>query len=235
MRDCLERAVETDPEYADAWAWLSWVYSLEYMSGYNPRPDPLERAIAASRRAVDIEPMSGVARLSHARAYFFLREFDRFVAEAEKAIALSPNNSDVLATIGYYFAFADEWERGLALIRKAMDLSPTYPGWAHEPFFWNYFRKGDYEAALAEARLTAEMMPKARGGYEFAIAAYGQLGRGEEARAMIAKLLELKPDYAKSAGWNWLKFNILEEVVDRYRDGLRKAGLEIPDEPAPID
>ncbi len=229
MRDCLERAVESDPEYADAWAWLSFIYAMEYMSGYNPLPDPLERAVAASRRAVDADPTSGVARLSHARVYFFLREFDLFVTEAEKAIALSPNNSDVLATMGYYLAFAGEWERGLALIRKAMELSPSYPGWAHDPFFWNYYRKEDYEAALAEARLQAEMMPKFHGAYELMIAAYGHLGRREEARAMIAKFLELKPNYAMSAGLDWLKFNIPEEVVERYREGLREAGLEIPD------
>ena len=67
------------------------------------------------------------------------------------------------------------------------------------------------------------------------VAAYGHLGRREEARAMIAKLLELKPDYARSAGLDWLKFNIPVEDVDRFRDGLRKAGLDFPDEPPVAD
>ncbi len=205
------------------------------MLDYNPRPDPLQRAFTAARRAVDVDPTSGVARLSLARAHFFMRAFDRFFAEADRAIALNPNNGDVLGTIGMYVAYAGEWEHGLALVRKAMELTPSYPGCYHVPFFWDHYRKGEYEAAMAEAQLLIEKMPEYWLGYAYAVAIYGQQGRPEEARATIAKLLELKPDYAKSVGLQLLKFNIPEEVADRYLNGLRKAGLDIPDEQATVD
>jgi adenylate cyclase len=139
MRDCLERTVEKDPEYSDAWAWLAFIYSQEVASGYNPLPAPLDRSIKAARRAVEIDPMSGIAHVALARAYFYLGDLDLFFPEAEKSVTLNPNNSDVLATMGYYLGYAGEHEHGLALMHKAMSLSASYPGWLHESIFWIYF------------------------------------------------------------------------------------------------
>jgi adenylate cyclase len=60
-RNCLERAVELDPEYADAWAALAMLYVDERNMSWNPNPglyDPLERALQAAQRAVKLEPNS---------------------------------------------------------------------------------------------------------------------------------------------------------------------------------
>jgi len=229
MRDCLERAVRIDPDYADAWAWLSYIYSMEYSLEYNPRPDPLTRAADAGQRAVEIDPTSGIAHMALARSYFYKRELDLFVPEAEKAVTLNPSNSDVLATMGYYLGYAGEYERGLTLMRKAMSLSASYPGWLHECIFWIYFRQERYEAALAEARSYSKMMPRYGVGYALAAAAYGQLGHRDEAQAAIAKLRETETEPKEYERETWIRYNVPEEVVDRYLDGLHKAGLDLPD------
>ena len=51
-RESLERAVELDPEYALAWGYLSWIYTDEYIYGFNPLPDSMPRALRSrsSRR-----------------------------------------------------------------------------------------------------------------------------------------------------------------------------------------
>ena len=231
IRVCLEQAVKTDPDYADAWTWLTFIYALEHIAGYNPQPAPLERAVNAGRRAVELDPMSGIAHASLARAYFWLGEFDLFLTEVEKSVTLNPNNSDVLGTMGYYLAFTGDSERGFALMRKAMSLSVSYPGWLHESFFWTYFSQGDYEAALAEARSQIKMMPEFGLSYALAAAAYGQLGLQEKAQLMISKLqkTDIKPE--EYAPETYLKWHISEEAVDRYRKGLQVAGLELPDGP----
>ena len=56
VRACLERAVKSDPGYADAWAYLTFLYLDEYRFNYNPRPDSLDRALEAAQRAVDADP-----------------------------------------------------------------------------------------------------------------------------------------------------------------------------------
>ena len=61
---------------------------------------------------------------------------------------------------------------------------------------------------------------------------YAQLGRLEEAQAEIEKLLALYPDFGANARVETRKlFWNFEELGESYLDGMRKAGLEIPDEP----
>jgi tetratricopeptide (TPR) repeat protein len=73
-RDVLERAVERAPAKPDCWAMLSWIYSHEHAHGFNPRPGPLERALAAARRAVDLAPSNPLAQQALAVALFFRKE-----------------------------------------------------------------------------------------------------------------------------------------------------------------
>ena len=47
-RDALERAVQQAPNYAYAWAMLSILNGTEYELGFNPKPEPLERALLIS-------------------------------------------------------------------------------------------------------------------------------------------------------------------------------------------
>jgi adenylate cyclase len=57
---------------------------------------------------------------------------------------------------------------------------------------------------------------------------YGQLGRKEEGRAAVAKLLELYPDIAHNLAREHRKYNGKDETLALVADGLRKAGLDIP-------
>src|SRR5699024_5411992 len=67
IRDCLERAIEQTPEYAEAFAALSLVSSDAYRFGFSGEwfgGDSRERALTLARRAIDLAPHS--ARSHHA-------------------------------------------------------------------------------------------------------------------------------------------------------------------------
>ncbi len=60
------------------------------------------------------------------------------------------------------------------------------------------------------------------------------LDRPEEAKIALDKLLEVKPDFsphAALAALSPLKPEALRPLFKTWFDGLRKAGLDIPDEP----
>ena len=63
MRVDLERAVELDPGFASAWAALAEVYLDEVRFSFNSKGDggALDRALAAARRAVKLDPESSMA------------------------------------------------------------------------------------------------------------------------------------------------------------------------------
>ena len=64
------------------------------------------------------------------------------------------------------------------------------------------------------------------------------LDRREEAKIALDKLLEIKPDFSPDdtlAGLSPLNPEALRPQFKTWIDGLRKAGLDIPDEPSTAD
>ena len=104
---------------SDCWALLSLFCSAEFHSGFNPRPDPLGRALEAARRAVDLSAASQIAHYAMAVALFFRKEMVAFHHAAQRAVELNPMDSSTTAHMGILIAYAGDWRRGLAL--KAED------------------------------------------------------------------------------------------------------------------
>ena len=225
VRAGLERAVEEAPGYSDAWGMLSLVYGEEHSQGFNPRPDPLGRALQAARRAADAAPSNALAFNALARAYFFRRELAAFRTAADRALELNPLNSPTLAGLGSLMAYAGDWEHGCALVERATQLNPRHPGWYWMALFMNAYRKGDYRGAI---RIGLKVnLPEFSGTHEAMAAAYGQLGEREAAGRSLRELLRLKPDYATNPREKLQKF-VSAELVEHWMDGLRKAGLDVP-------
>ena len=224
IRTALERAAEQAPDHADVWAFLSMLYQDEDQHGFNPRPDPLDRALTAARRTVDLDPSNHFAHYALASALFFRRDLPAFRQAAERAIALNPMDGNSLASLGCQIAFAGDWTHGLELVDRAQRLNPHHPGWFWLPNFYNCYRVGDYAGALQAAAKVN--MPAFFWVYVVTIAAHGQLdGRGAAGDA-LPQLLRLKPDIARTVRDDLQKWFVDEELVERLIDGLRKAGLD---------
>jgi adenylate cyclase len=225
VRECLERAVELDPDFALAWTFLTFIYLDEYRGRYNPRPDSLDRALEAARRAVELDPSWTRARRALAGAYFFRRELDLFFIEAERTLALDPGR-EALAFIGCLIAYAGQWDRGVALVEKAIALTTTPFGWYYLPLSLDHYRKGEYKEALAAAQKSE--LPEFFWTHTQLAMVYGQLGDKEAARSSIAELQRLKPDFTLETAPEYIRACHFadEEFVQHQFDGLRKAGLK---------
>ena len=225
----LERAVQQAPGNADCWAMLSMLVREEYTHGFNVRPDPIGRALAAARRAVEAAPSNHLAYHALASAQFFRRELQAFRNSAERAIALNPMDGFTTAYMGFLIAYAGDWERGCALVEQARSLNPHHPGWYWFPTFFDAYRKSDYRGAL-DVALKVNMPGFWRTSLALAVA-YGQLGEREAARNAVRDLLALRPDFpvvAREELGKWWDPQLIEQLID----GLRKAGLEIASEEA---
>jgi TolB-like protein/Tfp pilus assembly protein PilF len=227
VRACLEQAVEKAPDLADAWASLSFAYQDEYRLECNPRPDPLGRALAAARRAVETGPSNHAAHAALASVMFFRRDFPAFRRAAERAIALNPMDADTVAYMGALMAYGGDWERGCGLVERSIPLNPHHAGWFWMPLVHNAYRQHDYAGALDAA--VKVNLP----GYFYVqavlVAVYGQLGEREMARGAVAHLVALKPDMgavAREELGKWLYYQ--PDVVEHVLEGLRKAGLDVP-------
>jgi TolB-like protein/tRNA A-37 threonylcarbamoyl transferase component Bud32 len=220
----LERAVQQAPGYADGWAMLSMLIREEYTHGFNVRPDPVGRALATARHAVEAAPSNHLAYHALASAQFFRREFQAFRNSAERAIGLNPMDGFTAAYLGFLIAYAGDWERGCALVVRARQLNPHHPGWYWFASFFDAYRKHDYRGALDFA-LKINMPGFWRTSLALATA-YGQLGEREAASSAVRDLLAVKPDFAVVAREELAKWWD-PQLVEHLINGLRKAGLEI--------
>ena len=127
-----------------------------------------------------------------------------------------------------------------------MELSSRRPPtWMRVLPTWDLYRKGEYVAALAERAKLAKIDQPAGSrkrawqwdfdGYALEAAIYGQLGQKAEAEAAVAELLEAFPNFVDVELGRMTGFVWDQDAVEHLIDGLRKAGLDIPDGPAAAD
>jgi TolB-like protein/Flp pilus assembly protein TadD len=205
---------------------LSWLYRGEHTHGFNPRPDPLGRALDAAQKAIVVDPNNMIAHAALASVLFSRRDFPAFRAAAQRALSLNRLESYATAYIGMELAYSGDWEQGCAVVERAMQLNPNHAGWYWSPLAMNAYRQGDGKHAL-ECALKANMP----GLWTVALtlaAIYSQLGEMEKARAAVRDLLAARPNFATAPRDDLDKW-WQPEMVEQILSDLRKAGLRIPD------
>ena len=117
----LERAVEFDPELAEAWAGTASTYvSLSFTSAIRPR-EGMPKAAAAAERALELNPELAEAHCAHAHVNLFYRWN---WAEAERgflrALELSSDDPQSLVGYGHYYCayVAHRLDDGIAICRR---------------------------------------------------------------------------------------------------------------------
>jgi len=220
-RTALERGLEQHPDNPHLLAELANLYISEHSLFFNPRPDPLERAIRVARRAVELDPGGQEGWKMVALASFFRHDETLMREAGDRAIRLNPRNSNALAWIGTSRTHAGDYDEGCQLALRAIALNPGHPGWFHFPLFSRHFVRGEFDDALKAARRAN--MPDFVWMHFAVAAAAGQLGLAGEARAAADAMLQLSPALADEANlrefvtrWYWppdLIEGLLEGVV----------------------
>jgi adenylate cyclase len=233
VRDCLERSVEDEPGYARAWIDLGNIYLEEHRISFNPRPNSIDRALEAVRRGIALAPDIEDGQATLAEINFARGEVELFLAAADKALAMNADNADMLGSFGHKMINAGHTERGIALMRRAVELNANHPEWYQFAFFNYYWQLDDMDAAL-EAIQKVDM-PDFFWTHVCRAEVYSRLGRVEEAREAVARVLELYPDFGANIWSEIAIWNVPPNVADSYVEALRGAGMEIPDRPVPTE
>jgi len=160
-----------------------------------------------------------------AAAHFFRGERDEFHAAAQKAVSINSNNVGTTGNIAWYYMNFGDYDRALPLVDHAISLSPFPPFWYYHPYWQKYYTDGKYELALEYAKKGKQegLFPC----YVMLTATYAELGDKAQAASNIQKLLEAKPDIAKTfLPWaNSLHWP--DELINKLVASLGKAGLSI--------
>jgi serine/threonine protein kinase/Tfp pilus assembly protein PilF len=227
-RDCLEGVIETDPDYVDGLAWLAYLYAEEYHHRWNERTDEydaLDRALELAEEAVQLDTANHVAHGALSLIHMFRGEYEHATIEGHRTIDLSPNNALWLAVVGMYLAQQEDFEHGMPMVRKAIALTPHPPSWIMMAIFYDHYHHGRYQDALVEAK-GMDLGGDFRGSL-FLAAAYGQLGRPDDAGQALDELRALWPRPVGDIRQELIERHAFTpELTDHLLEGLEKAGLE---------
>jgi tetratricopeptide (TPR) repeat protein len=144
----------------------------------------------------------------------------------QKAIDFNSNLANAYGALWQALALSGEYEAAVITINKAILLSP------HDPFivYW-YGHLGlvafahEPEDACYWGRKTIQQNPMFPGGHRLVAASCGQLGRMQEATNELKELLKLMPRMTANGVRKQVPFRRTSDM-ERYIDGLKKAGLE---------
>lgn len=222
-RDCLEAAVAARPTFHVAHALLAHFYVLEHRAGFNPRPEPLERALKAARRAIELAPQSARGHHAMMEVLFARGETEAALREGHLAAELNPYSPDIQAGLGARYVQLGRYPEGVALLDRAMAANPARPPWYDFYRFVAAYMQDD----LATARTVAAAFHDEQ-------SFYGPLARAlmaqrdadtERARQALAQVSAAIPSFRDTPRRALQRAGFCGAITDRFLADLRAAGL----------
>ncbi len=222
-RDLHQKAIQLDPDYAEAYVGLTFVIfnSIGFGSTEQTREELLDLAFTMAQKAARAEPFYYRGHLALANVYFRRGNHAQAMAEYDKALELNPNATKVMASAGELLVQLGRADEAVVQIRQAIRLNPYHPDWYLWNLGWAQYFSGDHEEALTSIR----RMRNPHGAVKRTLAVIlARLDRVEESRMLGAEFLKSKPDFDFEEYVNNWHFK-----DDAYRiklaEDLRKAGL----------
>jgi len=117
-----EHAITLDASFAPAHAGLASACGLFYDWHEHDRAW-LDRGLAASNRALALEPQLADALAAGARIHWAQQQFDDAIRDARAAIARKPDCEGAYWTVGQALFATDRWEELIALTPRALEVS----------------------------------------------------------------------------------------------------------------
>jgi adenylate cyclase len=233
---CSKRLTENEPNNALAWSARANVLDAQRFSGFGLAPDAVqhfdkrlylnEELLRAATRAVDLAPDDADARRMFAIAIGTKCQPDLFRQEVQKAVALNPTDPFTLGQLGSYLAYTGDWDDGAAMAEKAIRLT----GLNNASYLWwlgpakRHWWRGEYQPALDDflhSYLEGFWLSHLDQAYTLPF-----LGRLDDAKAQVAKLVKLWPDFnIREADALYRMYCFQPEYIERMNGALRKAGL----------
>jgi len=192
-RECFEQAVALDPTYAQAWAGIADAYTTSGYSGYVAPATVMPQAIAAARRALELDP--NLAEAHNALACVaLLWERDYALAEQEwkRAIELNPNYGQAQAWYGLFYLLwvCGRNDDGYQVLSSALRNDPL-SGYLHAILAFAETVAGRHADAIARGRRAIELDPNSYLAHWSLMEALAHAGRYDDAVAAATTTLAI--------------------------------------------
>jgi adenylate cyclase len=225
-RKLFEKAVDKDPEYADAWTMLAWTYILEAWFGFDAS---IEKGIEAAKKAAALKQDQSHLHSFWSTLHLLQRDYEKAIEEGKKAVTLGPNNALCHVLFAYVMLFDGRFEEAVSLAEKAIRLTPYSADWYLSILGQAYRQNGQYKKARIMFEKALDRSLKDNGNQIVPLIGLTdlsvQLGQEEKARAYAKKLILLDPSF-RLDGMKSIYTYRDPTHLERIIANLRQAGLK---------
>jgi adenylate cyclase len=222
------QALAIDPSYAPAATMVGWCRVVQRMQGWGPLSDEdIGEACRLARQALEAERADAETIRQAAWTLFRLAGETAMAAAAlDRALALNPNAAHAWAARGSIHASRNQPEAAIEAIERARRLSPF------DPYAFLYAASAAaahlaarrFEQVIEWADRALHDQPRLVAAMRVKVAANVHLGRLDDARAELSRMLAIDPKLT-IAGFREYAHFMAPEVLELYVTGLRLAGL----------
>jgi TolB-like protein/Tfp pilus assembly protein PilF len=152
------QAIQADPNYALAYAGLSYAYCVADDFYLSPA-DSLAKGGELAKKALELDNSLDEAHFAMG-CYDFAYRYDWSGAEAEfrHAIELAPRKASVYGYYGWLLLVTDRKDRSIAMARRGVEVEPVSPE-ANTLLGMNFYLSRQYDSAIKQLRSTIDLAP----------------------------------------------------------------------------
>ncbi|MDP2230628.1 hypothetical protein [Methylotenera sp.] len=185
------RAVELDPTYASAHAWLARTFLFQWIMKWDLDASLRERGFDHAQKAVSINSNLPFALSMLGWAHLWYKHQDLSIAACRQAVALDPNNFEAHMFLSMCLSSAGFGEEALYYIEKAQRINP------HSSPFYEFtlgqacYVLEDYDKAIAAFKRGCALSATFPPNFVYLCTTYALLGMEEEMRASRESFLSI--------------------------------------------
>ena len=153
-----QQALDQDSGYAAAYAEMAQTYSLLGAFHYLPVEEANSKAIAAAKRAIDLDETLAEAHVALGDALIGTWSFAAAESELQRAIQLNPNLSEAHMNYGTHLTTMGRFDDAFRELKLAHELDPLSIG-PINLLGVNYYFQRDYDKSLEQWHKSLEINP----------------------------------------------------------------------------
>jgi tetratricopeptide (TPR) repeat protein len=224
--DALKRAVDAYPDYAPARSRLGFCLVFAAHNGWIDRDHGLLAGREHIVRAVALDDCDPWGQIAFGYWSMMERRTEESIAAFRRAVNLNPSSAAAHCYLCHGLAFSGRDREAIAHGEEAIRLSPLDPEMAMMlgGIAVAHYLAGRYEEAVRYSEELLRLRPGFQGAQRMRCASLAQTGEFEEARKFLATVQLEQPQLSLA----WIRASVpyqTPELMERFLDGMRKAGL----------
>jgi adenylate cyclase len=219
-----ERAIQLDPGYARAYAYLGLAHVLAMLFQFEPPAEAIPRAMASAQQGIAIDPEDGTSNAALAFIYGATGRHEEGIEAGHRAVEIQPGASVSHWGLASALLFASETAAGLEELELAIRLDPMRTDYFRFQRAEAYWVLGQEERALAEFKRFLQTFPDFVSARAMVAGICHEMGDAECAREQAAEVRRLNPDFRVDE-WERTTSNRDSDRRLHLAEGMRAAGL----------